>query len=225
VFRGACRLSPFKTLTPNAERVSPRGERILHRGLWGWQLRGWGRAGGSSRVCGRCREAVRRAVVVQILGGRYDAVVSRNCRTRPTILTAASSTQSAATRATHAFAYPFDETCQDRFCSLMFPPSTLLLSVIGFGYSPCCYTLRSISAARPTWSSFFVVLEFSSRKVDRTIYGITESTLKETSRLYIFLSFSLSLYRDGRNRYFKQLECLKNCILFLRRRWSFHRAK
>lgn len=29
VFRGACRLSPFKTLTPNAERVSPRvdGER------------------------------------------------------------------------------------------------------------------------------------------------------------------------------------------------------
>lgn len=24
VFRGACRLSPFKTLTPNAERVSPR---------------------------------------------------------------------------------------------------------------------------------------------------------------------------------------------------------
>jgi len=34
--------------------------------------------------------------VVQILGGRYDAVVSRNYRTRPTVLTAASNTRGAA---------------------------------------------------------------------------------------------------------------------------------
>jgi hypothetical protein len=51
-------------------------------------------AGGAGAV--EAAEERRAVAVVQILGGRYDAVVSRNCRTRPTILTTASSTQGAA---------------------------------------------------------------------------------------------------------------------------------
>ena len=57
VFRGACRLSPFKTVTPNAERVSPRvdGKRILHRGLSGGSNgeKGEEEPARRSHVCGR----------------------------------------------------------------------------------------------------------------------------------------------------------------------------